>query len=78
MQLRERGITNFEAQIGVLALAPQKKMIAERKTYSYGIARHGTRVVAANVCVISSSTTEDSEDRERISKSRGRGVTYEM
>ena len=25
LQLRERGITNYEAQIGVLALAPQKK-----------------------------------------------------
>ena len=25
LQLREKGITNYEAQIGVLALAPQKK-----------------------------------------------------
>ena len=28
LRLRERGIANYEAQIGVLALAPQKKMIA--------------------------------------------------
>ena len=43
---------------------------------SYGMARHGMRIVAAYVCALSRSPTEDSEARDRISKSRGRGVTY--
>ena len=44
------------------------------------MARHGTPIVAAYICALSSSPTEDSGDLEsvyRMSKSRGQGVTYD-
>ena len=41
------------------------------ETYSYGMARHGTRIVAAYICALeSNSPTEDSEDRAYIEKPR--------
>ena len=39
-------------------------VVEERKTCSYGMTRHGTRIVAAYICDLSSSPTEDYEDLE--------------
>ena len=42
-------------------------VVEERKTYSHGMARHGTRIGAACMCALSRSpTTEDSEDFESV------------
>ena len=41
-------------------------VVGERKTYSYGMARHGTRIVAAYICALSSSPTQDSNDLESV------------
>ena len=41
--------------------------------------RHGTRIVAAYICALSSSPTEDYDDLESVyRKIRGRGITYGM
>ena len=63
------------------SIVPWVYVVEEQKTYSYGMARHGTRIGGVYICALSSSPTEDYWDLDsvhRISKSRGQGVTYEM
>ena len=49
------------------SIVPRLYVVKERKTYPYGMARHGTRIVTAYICALSSSpTTQDSEDVESV------------
>ena len=51
------------------SIVPRVFVVEERKTYSHGMARHGTRIGAAYMCALSRSpTTEDSEDFESVYK----------
>ena len=56
------------------SIVPRVCVVEERKTYSYSMARHVTRMGAAYMCALSSSpTTEHSEDLESVyRKAEGR------